>query len=174
MQGPVEEMGDGVVTLNGRAIGGIDIKLCSGALLRCAFALDEMQEGIAGFLGVGNLPLPAIDSKRAAVTGLAAHFGIEWGAVDHYARAFLFLNHFQNSGFGCQLFEPDKFGAGSGADAGDADDFLLLGGTGAFALLLHERLKAGRVHAQAGFAGHEFSEIERETVGIIQLEREIP
>ena len=50
---------------------------------------------------------------------------------------------------------------------------LLLRGAGAGALLFHELFKTGRVHGQPALAGHEFGEVEREAVGVVELEGEV-
>ena len=58
-----------------------------------------------------------------------------------------------------------------GFDFGEGDDFLLLRGAGAGALLVHQLFETGGVHGQAAFARHQFGEVEREAVGVVKRER---
>ena len=152
----MEKVCDGVVALDGCAMGGVYGQLGCGALLRRAVAFYKMEERVAGLLGVGDLPGLIPDGECAGVAHLTAHLGVKRGAIQDDARAFLFFDNLKHGGVGSELIESNKLSLGIGRQAGDADDLFLLSGTRAFALLLHERLEAGGIHAQAGFAGHEF------------------
>ncbi len=59
------------------------------------------------------------------------------------------------------------------SDLGNGDHLFLLGGSAARALLFHQFLEARDVNGQASFARHQLRQIERKSVGIIQLERNL-
>ena len=137
-------------------MGGVYGQLGCGALLRRAVAFYKMEERVAGLLGVGDLPGLIPDGECAGVAHLTAHLGVKRGTIQDDARALLFFDNLKHGGVGSELIESNKLSLGIGRQAGDANNLFLLSGTRAFALLLHERLKASGIHAQAGFAGHEF------------------
>ena len=166
----MQQVGDCMVALDGRAVSGINGQLGGGTLLRHVVALDEMQKGVAGFLGVRNLPLLVADSERARVAHLAAHFGVKRCAIKHNTGALLFLNHFKDGGLGGQLIKPNELRLCTGADTRDANHFLFLRCPRPFPLLFHEDFESGGIHAQAGLAGHQFGEIEREAVCVVEFE----
>ena len=147
MQRPMQQVGDGMVALDGRAVSGINGQLGGGTLLRHVVALDEMQKGVAGFLGVRNLPLLVADSERARVAHLAAHFGVKRCAIKHNTGALLFLNHFKDGGLGGQFIKPNELRLCTGADTRDANHFLFLRCPRPFPLLFHEDFESGGIHA---------------------------
>ena len=77
---------------------------------------------------------------------------------------------FDDLGGRLQLVEADELGGRGGLDLGKRNDFLLLRGAGAGLLLLHQLVEAFHVHGQTTFAGHQLGEVERETVGVVELE----
>jgi hypothetical protein len=127
-----------------------------------------VQDGVAGLLGVDDAPELAGTGEFAGVADLAAHLGVADGVVEDDDGLVLELDDFLDVGAGVVVVVAEEVGGCLGLDLGKLDDLLLLGGAGAGALLFHQLLEAFLVHRQAAFAGHQFGEIEREAVGIIE------
>jgi hypothetical protein len=68
------------------------------------------------------------------------------------------------------MIVADEFRGRGGLDLRQRNDFLLLRGPGAGALLLHQFVKTVNIHGQTAFARHQFGQVERETVGVVKLE----
>ena len=96
VQGPVQQVGDGVVALDGGAARAVDRATARtlgpssaarhGPTASRRFATvpsEEMQPGVAGFLGVGDAPELAAVLQFAGVADLAAHFGVEGRGVEN-------------------------------------------------------------------------------------------
>ena len=81
MERPVEKVCDGVVALDCCAMGGVDVQLGYGALLRRAVAFYKMEDRIACFLGVSDLPGLIPDGECAGVAHLTAHLGVKRGTI---------------------------------------------------------------------------------------------
>ena len=108
-----------------------------------------MEERVAGLLGVGDLLGLIPDGECAGVAHLPAHLGVKRGTILDDARALLFFDNLKHGGVGSELIESINSVWASETGWRRYNLFLL---GGAFALLLHERLKASGIHAQAGFA----------------------
>ena len=164
----MKQVRHGVVALNGVAAGGIHAQGDLRADHRGVATLDEMQEGVARLLGIGDAPELAGTDELAGVADLAAHLGIAHRGVEDDGGAVLQLDDLQDLGAGLQGVIAGERRRGLGLDLGQFDDLLLLGGAGAGALLFHSLLEAGLVHRQAAFAGHELGEVEGETIGVVE------
>ena len=114
-----------------------------------------------------RLPPP---DNFAGVADLAAHLGVERRRVQHDGGLVFERDDFEHVARAFQLFEADKVRRRGRFDLRKRNDFFLLRGAGAGALLLHQFFKAVLVHGQAAFARHQFGEIERETVGVVKSE----
>ena len=116
---------------------------------------EEMEEGVAGFLGIDNAPDFAAGLNFAGVADLAAHFGVERRSVKGDGDLVFDIDSVQDGGGGGETVESDEIGRMGRIEIGGGDDFLFLGGAGAGALLVHELFEAGCVHGQAALAGHQ-------------------
>ena len=174
----VQQVGGGVVALDGGAAFAVDFCLCGFADADVAlFDVANVQESIALFLCVFDAENAAGGAQGAAVANLSAGFAIERGTVknDHAPRA------------GIQF--GDRFAVGEdlhdlcaaafffvAVKGGFAADVQFLRGIefarrfGALALFGHCRVVAVHVQRQAAFAGDVGGEIDREAVGVIQFE----
>ena len=86
--------------------------------------------------------------------------------------AVLSLSETTSNTLACDLkvLVADEFRGRGGLDLRKRNDFLLLRGAGAGALLFHQFFKTFLVHGQTAFARHQFGEVERETVGVVKFE----
>ena len=137
-------------------------------------AVNEMQPGVAGFLGVRDVPSGGSEGEGAGGADLAAHLGVEGRAVEDDGERVVFdADYFANGGVERELVVAGEGGGGLVGEVGEGNDFALLGGFGTFALLLHEHLESRRVYGEAAFASEEFGEVEREAVGVVEFENEV-
>ena len=135
-------------------------------------------------LYVGHGKEQPLGAQAAVVAHLAAHLGVQGGAVQHYdgfSPGGDFLAHFavghdsENLGLGLSLVIALENGLGdllAEADAGPAQ--VAQGGAGlagADTLLLHQLLEALLVHVHALVGAHLDGQVDGEAVGIIKLER---
>ena len=132
-----------------------------------------MQPSVAGLLRVGDAPELAAAGQFAGVADLAAHLGVAGAGVEDDGGLVLERNDFQNFGLDRQFLVADEFRGRGGFDLRKRNDFLLLRGAGAGALLFHQLFKTFLVHGQTAFARHQLGEVERKTVGVVKLETQI-
>ena len=105
VQGPVEQVGDGVVALDGGAAGAVNGQGDGGAggrecrIFRLGiFSGQEMEPGVARFLGVGDAPELAAGAQFAGVADLAAHLGVERRGVEDDGGLVLDADDFEDFG----------------------------------------------------------------------------
>ena len=134
---------------------------------------DEVSAGLANLLHTNDGAAVATHGKGTAVAHLTTHFSIEGSLVGNDKEDAIGLVHLGHRGGGGILGVAGEFGHLLGLEVQSAHHLLLLGGLGALALLLHEGIETLGVHLQATLAGHEGGQVNRETVGIVQLEGEI-
>ena len=79
-------------------------------------------------------------------------------------------DNFEDLGGRLELVVADEIGGRGRSRLGELDDLLLLGGAGAGPLLVHQLVEAGDINGQAALAGHQLGEVEREAVGVVELE----
>ena len=170
MERPVEDMRDRVVALDGVAASLVDGDLDRRAGFRGVFAIEEVEPGLAGLLGIGDVPLAAAEGDDRGVADLTAHLGVAGGLVEDDGRAVLDLGDLGDLRLRGEGVVADESRRVVGADVGKGDDLLLLRGAGAVALLFHQLLETGAVDGQAAFAGHELGEVEREALLVIEAE----
>src|SRR6185503_12966117 len=72
-----------------------------------------------------------------------------------------------------QLIEANKYRGSLSIDLGKRNDFLLLRGASTGALFFHQLLETRSIHGQTALARHQFGEVERETVGVVEFERKL-
>ena len=75
MERPVEKVCNGVVALDGCAMGRVTASWPAPA--PAYWRLYKMEERVADLLGVGDLPNLISDGKRAGVAHLTAHLGVK-------------------------------------------------------------------------------------------------
>ena len=174
VQRPMQDVGDGVMTLDGVTACGIDGHADAGADGGGVFAFDEVQPGVADFRRAGDGEGVRADDDLAAVADLAAHFGVANAGVEHHRRLVLHGDDFEHLGIGFERVVTDELGGVLGFDLADGDDlFIFLSGfTSTLLLLVHELVKASGVHGQAAFAGEELGEVDGEAEGVVELEGE--
>ena len=116
MKGPVQEVGDGVMTLNRSAARRIDgeANLLSGH--RSVGAFEEVQEGGAALLRGADAPQLTGTGQLAGVTDLAAHFGVAGGGVENDGGLVLQRHDFEDGGLGFERFVSEEGGGGLGLD----------------------------------------------------------
>ncbi len=172
MKRPMQDVRDGVVSLDGVTACGIDGHADAGADGGCVFAFDEVQPGVADFRRAGDGEGVRADDDLAAVADLAAHFGVANAGVEHHRRLVLHGDDFEHLGVGFERVVTNELGGVLGFDLADGDDLLVLltGITSALFLLVHKLVKACGVHGEAAFAGEELGEVDGETEGVVELE----
>ena len=170
MERPVQDVRDRVVALDGIAAGLVDGDLDCRAGLRGVFAVEEMEPGLAGLLGVGDVPLAAAEGDDGGIADLAAHLGVAGGLIKDDGGAVLDLGDLGDLGLRAEGVVADESRRVVGTDVGKGDDLLLLRRARAVALFFHQLLETGAVDGQAAFAGHELREVEREALLVIEAE----
>ena len=71
---------------------------------------NEMQEGVAGFLSIDNVPDFPAGLNFAGVAHLPAHFGIERGSVECDGDFVFDVDSVENGGGGGKLVKSDEIG----------------------------------------------------------------
>ena len=74
-------MRDGMVALDGGAARGVDAQFDSRARFGGILVGQEMEQGVAGFLSIDNVPDFSAGLNFARVAHLPAHFGVKRGGV---------------------------------------------------------------------------------------------
>ena len=159
--------------LDGSASSRVDLQRHLASLLRNVVAFDHMNEGIANFLRIDNLPVASVNGECPGITQLPSHFGIKRRAIQHDRCPFFVLHHLEHFCSGHGLVKANELRAGIRRKAADADDLFLLSRAGAFPLLGHQFFKTNIIHLQPGFAGHQFRKIQWEAVSIIKFESKL-
>ena len=172
MQRPMQNVRDGVVALDGVTTRGIDDEAHGGVHGGCFFAFEEVQPGVADLGGGADREGVCAEDQLTRITDLATHFGVAGGDIEHDGVLVLHRDDFQHAHIGFERVVADELGRSLGFDLADGDNLLvfLASFAGALLLLFHELLEASGVHGKSAFAGHEFGEVEREAVGVVEFE----
>ena len=101
---------------------------------------------------------------------MATHLSVARGAVEDDRRSVFDFGNLGDFRLGAERVVADKDRRVVGPNVGKGDDLFLLRGAGAGALLFHQFLKAGPIHSQAAFTGHQLGEVEREALLVIEAE----
>ena len=163
----MQQVRDGMVARNGRAAGGVHGERNGRPDVGRVALREEMEPCRAGLLRGDDVPKRAAALDLAGIADLPAHLGVASGDIENDSGLPLHLDDVEDGGQCAEGIIPDKLGR-LGVDVGDADDLALLGGTGAVALLFHQLFKTRFIHGEAAFAGQQFGEVERETVGVVE------
>ena len=158
-------------------------------LQRAAGHFSNMGKKLASaLLRIGHLELGFGRDQRSGVAHLAAGFGVERGLADQHRRLgagfrladrFAVLDDGDDAAFGVVRVVAEKFGGAQfvaqlepeliGRRLARADPgFTRLG-----ALARHRGIEAGDLDLAAAAAQHVLGQIERETVGIVELEGDL-
>ena len=148
MQGPMQNVRDGVVALNGVTTRAIDDKTHGGIHGGCFFALEEVQPSVADLGGGADREGVRAEDQLTGIADLSAHLGVAGGDIEHDGVLVLHRNDFQNAHIGFERVVTDELGRCLGFDLADGDDLLVLlaGFASAFALFSHELFEACGVH----------------------------
>src|SRR5690606_20590284 len=162
---------------------GIDGRIDRGPDLQAATVQDSMVKiGTAGLAGITHIETQAFGSKITAVTHLAAGFGIERRLVKHHHALFARVQALYIHAF---LEQRDHLAAARRALVTDKARLALnlhqavvvqaerTGGACALALGIHLTLKALLIDGQLALAGDIGGQVNRETIGVVQLEHYI-
>ncbi|MNF43853.1 hypothetical protein D3C84_249540 [compost metagenome] len=180
----VQQVGGRVVERGGAAHRGIDLGFHGLADAQAACADHAVvQVGATGLGGIAHVEAHATGiAQVAAVTDLAAGFGVERGAVEDHHALLAFLQLLDRragleQGDDLALAEG-VFVAGEQGIGIDLDQAVVVqaegaGGAGAFALGLHLALEAVLVDGQLALAGDVAGQVDREAVGVVQLEHHV-
>src|SRR5690606_28836706 len=176
----MQQVGGRVVLRGGLTDTRLDLGTHAGADAQAATGSNAMvQHGTAGLGGFAHFEAHAGTFQEAAVTDLATGLGIERGLVeDHHA-----LVAFRQAVDGDAVLEQrHNLTAAAGAlvagEAGitlDLDQAVVVqtegaGRTGTLALGFHLALEAFLVEGQAALAGDVAGQVDREAVGVVELE----
>ncbi len=182
-QGLVHDVGDRVVTHGGSAHGGVHLRFNGIAHLQAAgFQHAVVAEDVGLDLqGVFHGKACNACGDHALVAHLTAGLCIKRSAIQHHhavLASFQLRNRYtigvQSYDFCsfCQLVVTNKGVAFAGVFQ-RAVHLELAGSAGRFLLVLHGGVKAGLVHRHATLARHVVGQVEREAVGVVQLEGHI-
>lgn len=157
VQGPMQDVRDGVVSLDGVTTRGIDGHTDAGADGGCIFAFDEVQPGVADFRRAGDGEGVRADDDLAAVADLAAHFGVANAGVEHHRRLVLHGDDFEHLGIGFERVVTEELGGVLGFDVTERNNQLFLGSIfkTANTLLLHQFVEAINIDTQSPLSSHE-------------------
>ena len=101
---------------------------------------------MAGLLGVHNVPDITAACDRARVADLTAHFGVKGRGIENDTELAFQVDDLRDLAADFERIEAEKFGGFSSFDMSNGNNFFLLRGASAFALLFHALLKANRIH----------------------------
>ena len=146
---------------------------------------DMRDHTVMTFDGVFYIKLCAVANQRADIAHLSAAFRVERGHIQHNSRFFARRNGFDqlvihnNRGHDrlvTQLLIADKFAGGqlfqhTRAVFPCVGIVVALRVAGAFTLLGHQIRKRLLVHRQALFFQNILGQVQRESIGIVQLKR---
>lgn len=169
---PVEKMGGGVVALDGISAGGIYAQIHRGAWNGGIRALEKVKESGTAFLGITDWPRISAVTEFTGIADLPSHFRVSGGGIENDRRFIFESDDLENRCGGEEGIVTGENGGRLGFDFGEFDDLFFLGGAGSLALLIHQRVEASGIDDEATFSGHEFGEVEGESVGIVELESE--
>jgi hypothetical protein len=109
------------------------------------------------------------------VARLAAHLGVERSLVEDEVGVLLGLDDVDDLGLGRELRVAQELGrllfGGGFAFGGCHDDFLFLCGAAALRVVFPSRVKSSGVDRQSALLREELRHVEREAVGVVELER---
>src|SRR4029077_805402 len=141
-----------------------------------------MNKNVAALLRIDHAqltdlcPIMPRDVKQSSVADLPAHLRIERRPIEdnvHFAWLFARQNPVDNR-FRLEKIVSQKFGRLDFEFAFFNTDFLLLLCLArALTLFVHQSFESCNIHREPALARHQFREIERKTVGIVELKREI-
>src|ERR1019366_5502986 len=170
-----------VVALDGAAAGQVDVEVGRLPGAGSLGAPAEPVEVAPGLVPdrVDDLEGPAAHERAAAVADLAAHLGVERGAVEDDEGPVLGPRDVEHRrvrppGGVEGVAREDGRGRGrAGGPLGRRDDDLpLLRRAPALALLLHEGLEPGGVDREAALDGEHLGQVQGEAVRVVKLERD--
>jgi hypothetical protein len=175
VQSPVQDVRDGVVTLDGVSARRIDDELHGGIDGRGFVAAEEVEPGVADFGGGGDGEGVRAEDDLTRVADLAAHFGVAGGDIEHDGGLVFHLDDFEHLHIGFEVVVTDELGRSLRFDLGDGDDLLVLlsSFTGHFFLALHELVEAIDIDLEAALACKELGEIKREALFIVKFESKL-
>src|SRR5258708_882786 len=111
MQHPVQNVGDGVMALNGCTASAIhrqgDFRALRGKIARFG---GYVQPDISGFLGVGDGDCVTVESEHSSVADLTAHFSVHRRAVEDDAGSVLPRYKLDDVRPGFEIVEADELG----------------------------------------------------------------
>ena len=171
-QGCVEQVGAGVVRLNGTTGFNVDTchEFCLGVLRQL---LHDVYALVVLTLGIDDVDGFVFADKYAAVTNLTTHLSIERGLVEHeFIERVLLLRHLAIAKdvagvFSVVVAHELLLAIGNLHPVGALH---LSGIARALLLLLHLSIELVDVHCQAVLTADEFRQVEGETVGVEQAE----
>ena len=179
----VQQVGRGVVQRGGLAHAGLGFGLDAGADTQAALGHHTVvQEGAAGLGGVAHVETHASTFQVAAVADLATGLSVERGLIQHHHALFAFgeavdrstgLEQGNDLAAAAGAFVTEEAGVAINLDQGVVVHAEGAGGTGALTLRFHFTLEALFVHRQLALAGDVGSQVDREAVGVVQLEHHI-
>ena len=182
-QGLVHDVRDRVVAHGGGALRGVDLRLHRVAHLQAALRQHTLVAKHIGFdfLGIHHLKLRGAGADQAFITDLAAALGIKRRGIEHHHTRFtgLQLLHWcavavqrHHAGVAGELVVTHK-GVARAAVVQRLVHLELTGCTRLVFLHVHGGLEAGFVHRQTTLPAHIGRQIQREAVGVVQLERHL-
>ena len=180
-QGFVHDVGYAVVAHSGHAYRLVHFRLYAIAYAQGALQLYAMMaiHIRLDFQGVGHLELHAVSTQPTLVTHLTTTFRIERGRIQHHhtlvasvqcRHSLAVYVQSQHRGRLCQMVIPSKGIALAFVDQRFAH-FELTSGARCIFLVLHSDIKARFIHLYATLTAYVLGQIQRETIGIVQLER---
>src|SRR6516164_4043418 len=127
-----------------------------------------MKPGVSRLLSIRYPPELATVFEFASVADLTAHFSIERRGVENNGGFVFDADDFDDLRGRFEFVVADEAGRGGGLDLGKFDNFFLLRRSGTGLLLLHELVEAGYVDGQPTLTGHQFGEVERKALLVIE------
>ena len=139
VQGPVQQMGHGVMPLDGRAAFAVELDGHVFADGRPVAFLEEMEPGIPALLRVNDPPgIPAVPRHFARIADLPTHRGVADGIVGHDHRLAFHRQDFLHIRAGMIVVVTNEMRGSLRFDFGEFDDLFLLRRPCAGFLLLHQ------------------------------------
>src|SRR6267142_431539 len=131
-----------------------------------------MKPGLAGLLSIDDAPEPTASIQFACVADLPAHLGVKRRGVEDDGCFVFHADDFNNFRWSLQVVVSYKLRGSCVLDLGEFDNLFFLSGTSAGLLLIHQSVEARDIDRHATLASHQFREIQREAVRVVETKCE--
>src|SRR2546423_3945690 len=129
-----------------------------------------MKPGVAAMLRIDDAPEFSRADQLSRIADLSTHLGVANRVVEHHRRLVLQSDNFLHICARVCVVVAKKTGRLFRLDLRKLDRLLFLRASRASALLFHQLFKPNRVNGESTLASHQFGQVERKAIGVIEFE----